>query len=144
MNDKVTFSIAKPTKKTPYHIDFNWWNNHDREYRVILRGLLSEEDIQTLDNIGEDVQIDVVDSRTAEVTQVDGLLHVLMTKTAKQEGFLSENTALTEAIFRLLLINANQPLTAEEIGERLGRDPRQILRMLSGPRVYRGIRPLVE
>ncbi len=144
MNDKVTFSIAKPTKKTPYHIDFNWWNNHDREYRVILRGLLSEEDIQTLDNIGEDVQIDVVDSRTAEVAQVDGLLHVLMTKTAKQEGFLSENTALTEAIFRLLLINANQPLTAEEIGERLGRDPRQILRMLSGPRVYRGIRPLVE
>ena len=67
---------------------------------------MSEEDIQTLDNIGEDIQLDVVDPRTAEVSQVDGLLHVLMTKTAKQEGFLSENTALTEAIFRLLLINA--------------------------------------
>lgn len=144
MTEKITFSIAKPTKNTPYHIDFNWWNNHDREYKVILRGLLSEEDIQTLDNIGEDIQLDVIDPRTAEVTQVDGLLHVLMTKTAKQEGFLSENTALTEAIFRLLLINANQPLTAEEIGERLGRDPRQILRMLSGPRVYRGIRPIAE
>jgi hypothetical protein len=130
MTEKMTFSIAKPTKNTPYHIDFNWWNNHDREYKVILRGLLSEEDIQTLDNIGEDIQLDVVDPRTAEVSQVDGLLHVLMTKTAKQEGFLSENTALTEAIFRLLLINANQPLTAEEIGERLGRDPRQILRII--------------
>lgn len=144
MTEKITFSIAKPTKNTPFHIDFNWWNKNDREYKVILRGLLSEEDLQVLDEIGEDIQLDIVDPKTAEVSQVDGLSHVLMTKTAKEEGFLSENTAMTEAIFRTLLINGNQPLTAIEIGERLGRDPRQILRMLSGPRVYRGIRPLAD
>ena len=144
MTEKITFSIAKPTANTPYHIDFNWWNKNDREYKVILRGLLLDEDLQSLDDIGEDAKLDVFDSRTGEVSQVDGLLHVLMTKTAKEEDFLSENTAMTEAIFRLLLINRNHPLTATEIGERLGRDKRQILRMLSGPRVYRGIRPKVS
>jgi len=51
---------------------------------------------------------------------------------------------MVEAIFRLLLKNGNSPMTILEIGEELGRDPKQILKMLSGVRVYRGIRPLLS
>lgn len=144
MPEKTTFSIAKPTANTPYHIDFSWWNKNDREYKVIIRGLLKDEDLEFLDELGTDVQLDIIDSKTGEVSQVDGLLHILMTKTTKQENFLTENTAMTEAIFRLLLINENHPLTATEIGVKLNRDKKQILRMLSGTRVYRGIRPIID
>ena len=124
------FSLVKPTLETPFHIDFEWWQQNDREWSVYLRSLLSEEALVRFD--------------TAEVHQVDGLQHVVITYTAQQEGFLDHHTALVEAVFRLLLKNGNTPMTISEIGEELGRDPKQILKMLSGVRVYRGIRPLMS
>jgi hypothetical protein len=138
-------SLVKPTLETPFHIDFNWWQQHDREWRVHLRSLLSEEDQETYKDIidgGE--MLDFVDAETAEVHVVDGLQHVLITKTAQEEGFLEPRTALIEAVFRLFLKNGNIPMTVQYIGEQLDRDPKPILRTLAGPRVYRGIRPIIK
>ena len=139
------FSLVKPTLETPFHIDFEWWQENDREWRVHLRSLLSEEALERFASIidGNEL-VDWVDPETAEVHQVDGLQHVVITYTAQQENFLEARTALVEAIFRLLLKNANTPMTIQELGDELGRDPKQILRMLSGSRVYRGIRPLMR
>jgi hypothetical protein len=137
-------SIVKPTPETPFHIDFDWWRENDREWRVHLRSLLSAEAQERFaDIIAGDDLIDWVDPDTAEVHQVDGLQHVVITYSAKQEDFLSAQTALVEAVFRLLLKNGNTPMTVVEMGEELGRDPRSLLRLLSGFRVYRGIRPVV-
>ena len=86
--------------------------------------------------------IDWVDPETAEVNQVDGLQHVLITHTAQREGFLGERTAVVEAVFRLFLKNGNTPMTIVDISEKLSRDPKPILKTLSGIRVYRGIRPI--
>jgi len=139
------FSLVKPTLETPFHIDFEWWQQNDREWRVHLRSLLSKEALERFsDIISGDELVDWVDPETAEVHQVDGLQHVVITFTAQQEGFLNARTALVEAIFRLFLKNGNTPMTIQELGEELGRDPKQILRMLSGVRVYRGIRPLMS
>jgi hypothetical protein len=136
-------SLVKPTLETPFHIDFSWWSQHDREWKVYLRRLLSLEDQERFaDIIDEDVLVDWVDPETAEIHKVDGLQHILITHTAQQEGFLEEHTALVEAIFRLFLKNGNVPMPVTEIGELLKRDPKQILRTLSGVRVYRGIRPI--
>ena len=138
-------SLVKPTLETPFHIDFSWWSQNDREWRVYLLNLLSEEDrVRFADLIDGDVTLDWVDPETAEVIQVDGLQHVLITYTAQAEGFLQEHTALIEAVFRLFLKNGNNPMTVQDIGEKLGRDPNPILKTLSGPRVYRGIRPILE
>jgi hypothetical protein len=138
-------SLVKPTLETPFHIDFSWWSQNDREWRVYLLSLLSPEDRERFsDLIDGDVALDFVDPDTAEVIQVDGLQHVLITYTAQAEGFLQEHTALVEAIFRLFLKNGNSPMTVQEIGEKLGRDPNPILKTLSGTRVYRGIRPILE
>jgi hypothetical protein len=136
-------SLVKPTLDTPYHIDFEWWSDHDREWRVYLRSLLSAEDQEKFAEIinGDDL-IDWVDPETAEVHQVDGLQHVVITQAAQREDFLDEHTAMVEALFRLLLKSGNAPMTVVEMGEQLERDPKQILRMLSGVRVYRGIRPV--
>jgi hypothetical protein len=139
------FSLVKPTLETPFHIDFEWWQQNDREWRVHLRSLLSDEALARFaDIIDGNELVDWVDPETAEVHQVDGLQHVVITYTAQQEGFLDTRTALVEAIFRLLLKNGNTPMTILELGEELGRNPKQILGMLSGVRVYQGIRPLMS
>ena len=145
MVEPKKLSIVKPTLETPFHIDFDWWRDHDREWRVHLRSLLSPEAQERFAEIieGNDL-VDYVDPDTAEVHQVDGLQHVVITYSAQQEGFLDPHTALVEAVFRLLLKNGNAPMTIAEIGEELNREPNNILRMLSGMRVYRGIRPVVN
>jgi hypothetical protein len=142
--DSKRLSLVKPTVDTPFHIDFNWWSQNDREWRVHLLGLLTPEEQERFANIIEgDELVDWVDPETGEVHQVDGLQHVLITHTAQKEGFLDEHTALTEAIFRLLLKSGNAPMTVVEIADELRRDPKHILRTLSGVRVYRGIRPIL-
>lgn len=135
-------SLVRPTLDTPFHIDFAWWQAHDRDWRVYLRDLLCPEHRQQFDAVEEDERIDWVDPETAEVHPVDGLQHVLMQHCARQPDFLHEGVPLVDAVFRLLLANGNTPMTPVEIGERLNRPAMTILRTLSGPRVYRGIRPV--
>lgn len=85
--------------------------------------------------------VDWVDPATAEVKQVDGVQNILMTHCVRQPDFLTEQTALVEAVFRLFLTNGNIPMSSLELGERLNRSPQTILRTLAGPRIYKGIRP---
>jgi len=136
------FTLVKPTIKTPFYIDFEWWQQNDRSWRVYLRSYLSEEDRQRIESVGDEQLVDLIDSETAEIRQVDGLQHLLITDYASRPEFITGTTSVTESIFRLLLANGNVPLSPAEIGERLGRDPLTILRTLSGPRIFKGIRPL--
>lgn len=135
--------LVKSTLQTPFHIDFDWWKQNDRSWQVYLKSYLTEEDLENLLNAGEQQLIDIVDMETAEIHQVDGLQHLLITKYANRDDFITESTSVAESIFRLLLASGNIPLTAVEIGEKLGRDPKTILLMLSGPRVTKGIRPML-
>jgi hypothetical protein len=136
------FSLVKPTIQTPFHIDFEWWSQNDRSWRIYLRGYLSSEDQAAFTESDEVELVDLIDPDTAEVKQVDGLQHLLISRYAQRPDFITETTSMVESIFRLLLANGNNPLTAEELAERLGRPPKIILRTLSGPRVYKGMRPL--
>ena len=88
-----------------------------------------------------DEQVDWIDPETAEVQTVDGLQHTLISHCARQEQFITEHTTLTEALFRTFLSNGNQPLSPEELAEELNQQPAKILYTISGPRVYKGIRP---
>jgi hypothetical protein len=81
------------------------------------------------------------DPVTAEIHQVDGLQHVLMTHCAKQEGFVSTNTTLVDAIFRVLLANGNTPSSSEELSIITRRPAEKIMLTLTGNQVYKGIRP---
>ena len=91
--------------------------------------------------MGEDQTIDWVDPMTAEVKPVDGVQNALMTHCVKQPDFLTNQTALVEAVFRLFLTNGNNPMTSADLGARLNRPAETILRTLAGARVYKGIRP---
>ena len=136
-------SLVKPTLATPYHIDFEWWGQNERDWKIYLRGYLSPEDQETLSGADEDQLFDLVDPTTAEVSRVDGMQHLLITKYANRDDFISETTSLVESIFRLFLTNGNSPLNSEEMAERLARPPMTILKTLSGPRVFKGVRPLL-
>jgi len=137
-------SLIKPELTSPFQIDFDWWKKNDRDWRVYLRSFLCVDHQRMFEEMDNDEIIDWVDPKTAEVKQVDGLQHTLISHCAKQDGFIGSNMALVDAVFRVFLSNGNKPLTPQELGEILNRPPDTILRTFSGFRVYKGIRPVSE
>jgi hypothetical protein len=135
-------SLLKPSINTPFHIDFDWWKQNERDWHVFLRSLLCAEHQEAFADMESGGTIDWIDPQTAEVKPVDGIQHVLMSHCALTPEFLNERTAVVEAIFRTFLTNGNIPLSADELGKRLGRSADIILKTIAGPRVYRGLRPL--
>jgi hypothetical protein len=138
------FSLVKPTVQTRFHIDFDWWSKNDRDWRVYLRGNLCPYHQKAFEHMATEEQVDWVDPETAEVQRVDGLQHILITHCAQQEDFIPEHAALVDAVFRIFLANGNSPLSSVELSERLRKPPDTILRTFSGPRVYKGIRPVLN
>jgi hypothetical protein len=136
------FSLVKPTTQTPFHIDFDWWKNQEKNWRIYLLSYLCPDHQAAFSNSSAAVMIDWVDPDTAEILTVDGLQHTLMTHCAKQPNFFTVNSSLVDSVFRLLLAQGNTPLTPIQMGEATGRQPDMILRTLAGSTVYKGIRPL--
>ena len=134
-------SLVKPSVNTPFHIDFDWWKKNERDWHVYLRSLLCAEHQQVFEEVEASQTIDWIDPLTAEVKPVDGIQNALMTHCVKQPDFLTSQTALVEAVFRLFLTNGNHPMTSSDLGTRLKRPPETILRTLASARVYKGIRP---
>ena len=134
-------SLLKPSVNTPFHIDFEWWKQSERDWHVFLRSLLCTEHQLTFAEMEEGGMIDWIDPMTAEVKPVDGIQHALMSHCALLPEFTDVHTALVEAIFRSFLANGNVPLSAEDLSRKLNRPADTILRTIAGPRVYRGLRP---
>ncbi|MBN1146915.1 MAG: hypothetical protein JXA78_06655 [Anaerolineales bacterium] len=137
-------SLVKPGLQTRFHIDFDWWRQHDRDWRVYLRNFLCPEHQQAFADLDVSEQVDWVDPDTAEVQLVDGLQNILIMHCAKQQSFITQHTTLVDSVFRIFLSNGNVPMTPDELAEELGRDPQVILKTLSGPRVYKGLRPCLD
>jgi hypothetical protein len=134
-------SLVKPSLQTKFHIDFDWWTQIDHDWRVYLQSLLCSDHQQSYAETNFEELIDWVDPDTAEIQNVDGLRHILITHCARQVGFITDHTTLVDAVFRVFLANGNSPQSSAELAERLTRSPETILRTLSGMQVYRGIRP---
>lgn len=142
MSEGKRISLMKPSVSTPFHIDFDWWQKNERDWHVYLRSLLCAGHQEAFANMDDGQMIDWVDPVTAEVKPVDGVQNTLMSHCVKQPDFLTEQTALVEAVFRLFLTNGNNPMSSNELGARLHRPPVTILKTLAGVRVYKGIRPV--
>jgi len=122
----------------------DWWEEQNRDLRLHVYGRLCS-DCKALYSSYEDVEdVDWVDDQTAEVTRVDALWHTLRTCCSTKPDYITEETPFTEAIFRVFLANGNIPLTPLEIHQILNRRPPEtILRMLTGARIYNGIKPIL-
>jgi len=135
------FSLVKPTTETPFHIDFDWWKQNDNNWRVYLHSCLCNEHQAAFSEYEETEYIDWVDPETAEVQRVDGLQNILITHCAKQPEFLTSNTSMVDAVFRVFLADGNVPLTPNQLSSKTGKQSDTILRTLAGPVVYKGLRP---
>jgi hypothetical protein len=142
--DTIRPSLAKPTLSTRFHIDYDWWEKNERDWRVYLKSYLCLEHQQIFADQNGNELVDWVDPDTAEVQQVDGLQHILISHCAKQPGFITDHTAVVDAVFRLLLSNGNTPLTSQELSEKLGKPADTILKVMTGMRVYKGLRPILK
>jgi hypothetical protein len=142
MSETRRFSLVKPTLDTPFHIDFDWWKNHENDWRVFMYSYLCPEHHSTFAGSEAGIWVDWVDPETAEVRTVDGLQQVLMSHCAQQPGFVNSFTTLVDAVFRVLLASGNEPRTPRQLGEAINRPPDTILRTIGGATVYKGIRPI--
>ena len=135
----------KPDLETKFHIDFDWWEREGRDLRVYLQSHLCPECKVIYTNHRGSEEVDWIDPDTAEVTRVDALWQSLRTHCSQRPDFITENTPLTDAVFRAFLANGNAPLSAIELHEILGRRTAEtILRTLGGRKIYKGIRPVLK
>ncbi len=133
----------KPDITTKLHIDFNWWKKQKRNFRVHLWSQLCAECQESYGSYRETEDIDWIDPHTAEVRRVDGLWQALRTCCSLKPGYITDQTPLAAAVFRVFLANDNTPLSALELSEAIGRKtPEAILVTLTGGKVYNGIRPI--
>lgn len=135
-------ALVKPTLDTPFHVDYGWWERKGLRMSVELRSHLCQEHRAVFSEHFDTEKIDWINEKTGEVTQVDGLQHVLQVHCSKQPDYINEHLSLVDAVFRAFLANGNVPLTCRELGNITGRPPERILRTLAGRQVYKGIRPV--
>lgn len=146
MADKVTVSpltsgLVKPTLDTPFHIDYTWWKRQGIQISMEIRKHLCPEHQAAFSDHFDTEKIDWVDQKTGQVTQVDGLQHILQIHCSQQPDYINPNLSLIDAVLRVFLANNNTPMNSQELSESTGRPAEKILHTLAGRRVYKGIRP---
>jgi len=143
MENLKKFSLVKPTLYTPFHIDFDWWKQNDNNWRIHLQSCLCAEHQVKINELAYET-LDWVDPVTAEVKEVDALQHLLISHCSKQPEFLTDFTTLVDSVFRTFLANGNIPRSPNQLEALINKPAITILRTLSGPKVYKGLRPAQE
>jgi hypothetical protein len=133
----------KPTVDTKFYIDSDWWEHSGLDFRLYLRSQLCPECQERFADHRATEVVDWVDPDTAEIKRTDALLECMRAYCVNHAGFISPQVPVASAVFRLLLINENRPMSPREMHEVIQwRQPEAILRALTGDRVYLGIRPV--
>ena len=133
--------LQQASPETKLHIDVEWWEKSDLDLRTYLFTRLNlDEDWST----EVEDQVDLIDAETAEVRRVDGFQYIVQTYFNQLPTDFAQRGSLVDAVFGVLLANGNQPMSIREIAERVQRSPDVVIRTVGGPRVYQGIRPVLE
>lgn len=135
-------ALVKPTLDTPFHIDYDWWERRGFQINAELRNHLCEQHQAVFGEHFDTEKIDWVDEKTGEVTQIDGLQHILQVHCSKQPDYINKHLSLVNAILRVFLTNGNKPLSPRSLSEIVDRPADKILHTLAGRQVYKGIRPI--
>jgi hypothetical protein len=132
----------KPTLDTKFHIDFDWWQEKNRNLRVYLESQLCPDCRDEYANRPPE-EIDWVSLDTGEVRQVDMLWHVIRTHCSQRPDYIPEHIPLTTAIFRIFIANDNTPLTPSGMHQILRRkSPSLLLHTIGNRQIFMGIRPV--
>ena len=132
--------LIKPSVKTKFFIDYDWWEQSNDDLHLYLLTHLTQEQQQALENRDLREVFDYVDPQTGEVFQLDALGLAIL-ESSRRDDFITDHIGLIDSVFRALLLEGNQPLSALELADMTGRDAATILKTIGGLRIYRGIRP---
>jgi hypothetical protein len=135
-------ALKRTSADTRFFVDYEWWEKSNLDLKTYLRTRLSFDDSTSLD-VDVD-EVDLVDPYTGEVRRVDGFQYALQSYFSELPADFTSRTSLVDAVFCVLLANANQPMSAREIAERIHRPTEVVLRTVGGPTIYQGIRPIFE
>jgi len=130
---------------TKFHIDYQWWEQSGRNFRLYLRDQLCTECRDRFKDHRDTEDVDWIDPETGEVQRTDALWECLPTRCTKDPDYINDHLSLTAACFRAFLSNINAPLSPSELNQLLPWKPaRTILQTLGGKVVYLGLRPVRE
>lgn len=112
-------------EKPRYYIDEKWYTEHNKSFRATALTRLCQACRRKL---GTEVQerVPTVDSRGRVVFEMRSVpfasnpLSVIRSDCSKQREYITPETPLAEAIFRVFLANGNQPTDVESLREQLG------------------------
>ena len=130
------------TAETRFYIDYSWWDESHLDLRTYLLTRLSVGGELGAELPAE--RIDLIDSKTGEVRQVDAFQYLVREHFNRHDNELAIQGALVDAVFSVLLANGNEPMTAAEIAERVHRPADLLIKTFGGSTVYHGIRPLFD
>ena len=130
------------TPDTKFYVDYDWWERSDLDIKTYLYTRLPLDDEASLDLERE--MVDLIDEQTGQVRQVDGFQYIVQTYFSQLPEDFMFHTSMVDAIFCILLANANKPMSAQELAERIQKPVDIVLKTLGGPRIYQGIRPIFE
>lgn len=137
-----TSALKRVTPETRFYIDYEWWDKSELDLKSYINTRLSLDEEINLESESEEV--DLVDANTGEVVKVDGFQYLIQTYFEQLPEDFATRTSLVDAVFCVLLANANQPMTANEIAEKVDRPTATIIKTIGGPKIYQGIRPILD
>ncbi|HEY89442.1 MAG TPA: hypothetical protein G4N98_06890 [Thermoflexia bacterium] len=139
--DLKLMHFIKPTVDTPFHIDYSWWDKHALDINIELLAHLCPTHREVYQQQQTGAEIDWIDWVTGEVQKVAGLQYVITTHCSQEPGYITHAATLVGTIFRVFLANGNTPLTPEQLAGKIEYPAGQILRVLAGRKVRKGLRP---
>lgn len=137
-----TANLRLVTADTKFYIDYSWWEEGHLDLRTYLLARLSLGDESVSELPAE--RIDLVDSKTGEVRQVDAFQYLVRSHLNRHEDEFASQGSLVDVVFSVLLANGNEPMTASEIARRVHRPAELLVKTFGGSQIYHGIRPLFD
>lgn len=134
--------LKRATADTRFYIDYDWWDKSDLDLKTYLLTRLDIDEDISLESKADEV--DLVDAETGEVTRVDGFQYVIQAYFSQLPEDFVTKSSLVDAVFCVLLANANKPMTADEIAQKVNRPTSTILKTMGGPKIYQGVRPIFD
>jgi len=112
--------------KPRYYVDLRWYDENNRSFRAVAQTRLCESCKQKLGTETQE-RVPTIDPRTGRVVFemrsvpfAQNPMTVIRGCCSKRRDYITSETPITEAIFRVFLASGNQPMEVERIREELG------------------------
>lgn len=111
--------------KTKYFIDMQWYDEHSRSFRAVAQGRFCRS---CQGKLGSEAQerVPTVDAKTGRVVfemrsvpYGSNPMSVIRTCCSKAKGYITLETPVLEAVFRIFLASGNQPTDLDSVRDQL-------------------------